>query len=326
MQPLLAKPASPGYDWTRMSSHEPSPAPVVRVAAVIPTFNAREHLAGCLAAVQRLQPAPELTIVVDDGSRDGTVDFLRREWPCVAVVSGSGTWWWAESVNQGIRRALAEDATHVLLLNDDNRPEPGALGALLTAARGTPARIVCSLVLFDGVRDEIQFAGGVMRSRWGGLESRHAGRTLAKTPLSAGEVTWCGGMGVLIPRAVLARVGLLDAHAFPQYYGDADYCFRARRKGCQVWFEPASVIRNCGAKTGLRLADRPQNLAALFEFLTSRKSPYNVHRAARFYFRHFNPLFALVSLGGKYLDFAGQWRRAVRTRAAGRGPAGTAPS
>ncbi len=297
-----------------------------RVWAVIPTFNSIGRLTACLTALARSDVWPARTVVVDDGSRDGTAERLAREFPDVQVIRGTGDWWWAESVNQGIRQALAEDATHVLLLNDDNRPEPGALGALLTAAYGNPARIVCSLVMFDDDREEIQFAGGVMRSRWGGLASRHAGRPVSEMALAAGEVAWCGGMGVLIPRTVLARVGLLDARAFPQYYGDADFCFRARRKSCQVWFEPASVIRNARDKTGLYIGDGSLSLGRIVRLLTSRKSAYNVHRVSRFYFRHFNLLSALVSLGGKYLDFVCQWRRAVRARAAGRGPAGTAPT
>ncbi|HEY2845276.1 MAG TPA: glycosyltransferase, partial [Bryobacteraceae bacterium] len=94
------------------------------VSVVIPSRNGRDLLAGCLPG---LQDADEI-IIVDNGSTDGTADFLAREYPKVLIESSAPPLAFAAAVNQGIGRARF---SHVCLLNNDMLVDPGLFPALL---------------------------------------------------------------------------------------------------------------------------------------------------------------------------------------------------
>lgn len=108
------------------------PAPVVKVestprpegiSVVIPSRNGRDLLAECLPL---LAGAPEI-IVVDNGSNDGSAEFLRDRYPHIVVEHNAEPLSFARAVNRGIRKARF---SHVCLLNNDMLVEPGFLAAL----------------------------------------------------------------------------------------------------------------------------------------------------------------------------------------------------
>ena len=108
------------------------PAPPVKIdssprldgiSVVIPSRNGRELLAGCLP----LLTGADEVIVVDNGSSDGTVEFLRARYPEVIVEGDPQPLSFARAVNRGIQKARF---SHVCLLNNDMLVEPGFLEAL----------------------------------------------------------------------------------------------------------------------------------------------------------------------------------------------------
>lgn len=106
------------------------------ISVVIPSRNGRELLAHCLPGIQ---DAGEI-IVVDNGSDDGTSEYLQRSWPDVIVEHSKEPLAFAEAVNRGIRRARF---SHVCVLNNDMRVEKGFLPALLRPFDTVP-ELFCS--------------------------------------------------------------------------------------------------------------------------------------------------------------------------------------
>ena len=134
----------------------------MRVTAVVVTYNRRHLLLESLAAVLAQSRAPDAVIVVDNASEDGTAGAVRAAFPGVQLAELARNSGGAGGFAAGMALALAGDADHIWLMDDDTVPEPGALGALLaaqermTAQSPAPARppaLIASRVLWTDRRE-----------------------------------------------------------------------------------------------------------------------------------------------------------------------------
>src|SRR6266478_5411898 len=93
----------------------------IRVEIVAPVHNRKAITLQCLKSLSRIDKRglDVHTVIVDDGSTDGTGDAIRNQYPEVDVIDGDGNLWFTEGTNLGIRRALMSDPKYVLLINDD---------------------------------------------------------------------------------------------------------------------------------------------------------------------------------------------------------------
>jgi rhamnopyranosyl-N-acetylglucosaminyl-diphospho-decaprenol beta-1,3/1,4-galactofuranosyltransferase len=125
-----------------------------RVVAVVVTYNRRELLLESLAAVQAQSRAPDVVIVVDNASSDGTAAVVRERYPDVTLAELARNTGGAGGFASGLALALADAADLVWLMDDDTVPEPGALQALLEARGrhpGRPPAVIASRVVWtDG--------------------------------------------------------------------------------------------------------------------------------------------------------------------------------
>ncbi|HEX2645371.1 MAG TPA: glycosyltransferase, partial [Thermoanaerobaculia bacterium] len=94
-------------------------------AVAVVSFNTRDLLRGLLQSVR--SEAPVETVVVDNGSTDGTAEMIRHEFPEVRLIVDASNPGYGAAANQGV---AATSAPYVLLLNGDTRLSPGALAAL----------------------------------------------------------------------------------------------------------------------------------------------------------------------------------------------------
>lgn len=132
----------------------PAAAGAQRVVAVIVTYNRRDLLLEALAAVHAQQRPPDEVIVVDNASVDGTAAAVRAAFPEVKLAELAANYGGAGGFAYGMATALADGADQVWAMDDDTIPQPGALGALLSARvryQGRAPAIVASTVLWtDG--------------------------------------------------------------------------------------------------------------------------------------------------------------------------------
>ncbi len=215
---------------------KPGPAPCVTI--VTPNWNGRRWLPDFLdsVAAQRLKPAQ--TIVVDNGSGDGSVEYIRAEHPGVEIIGLPTNTGFAHAANLGLRAArcplVALVNTDVVLASD----WLARMAAALTADEGA-ASVACKMLdLADASR--VYDAGDVLR-RDGACEQRGRFGPDDGRWDEPGEVFGpCAG-AALYRRDALLALGGFDERYFA-YLEDVDLALRLRLAGWSCRYEPAVAM------------------------------------------------------------------------------------
>lgn len=215
------------------------------ISVIIPNWNGKRFLAACLDSLQRQTWLHREVVLVDNGSTDGSIEFVRRTYPEVRLLSFASNRGFSAAVNAGIAASTGE---FLALLNNDTEAEPRWLEALHAGiSRDARFGFAASKMLRFDAREIIDSAGDAY-TRYGLAFGR--GRDLADQgqydsadePFSA-----CGG-AALFRREVFEKAGAFDEDFF-SYLEDVDLCFRIRwldRRGCYV---PEAVVYHVGQGT-----------------------------------------------------------------------------
>jgi GT2 family glycosyltransferase len=181
-------------------------------------------------------------MVVDNGSTDGSVEAIPREFPNVDFLPLGENRRFAGGNNQGLRRSLARGDDAIMLLNNDTKADPGMIEHLLLALEQDPAAgAAAPLIYFAAPTRRIWYAGGRCIPALGhashrGLRALDEGHYRAVEP--TGYLTGCC---LLARREVWEKVGLLDETYFI-YAEDCDWCLRARHAGYGLRFVPTARL------------------------------------------------------------------------------------
>jgi GT2 family glycosyltransferase len=182
----------------------------------------------CLDALA-LQDYPALRIlVVDNASTDDSVARIRAAHPHITLLQAGANLGFARGCNLGIRHAIADGADTLWLLNNDTLPPPDTCSSLVAAALANPtAGMVGSVLRYTHDPSRIQAWGGGRVNLW-------LGRTTHFTaPATLDANSYFTFASVLIPRAVLERVGTL-CEGFFMYWEDVDLSLRISRAGYKL--------------------------------------------------------------------------------------------
>jgi GT2 family glycosyltransferase len=234
-----------GYLRIRGIRHCPAESPPGQAAegisVVIPSRNGRELLAAQLPGIVRdLAGFAHEIVVVDNGSDDGTAEWLRATWPQVRVEVSPEPLSFARAVNRGI--ALS-GFTHICLLNNDMLLDPGFFGPLVLAFERIPD-LFCATA-------QIRFPPGVRREETGkavlSLDDPEAFPVRCDEPLPGEDHTWVlygsGGCS-LYDAAKLRALGAFDVAYDPAYVEDLDIGYRAWQRGWPSVYVAGSVVEH----------------------------------------------------------------------------------
>ena len=256
------------------------------VSVIVVTWNCREYLAGCLESVV---PAGEV-VVVDNDSRDGTAEYVARDWPAVRLLCPGRNLGFAAANNLGI--GVARGA-FLLLLNPDTVCDAATVHRLVDFLRAHPkAGIVGPAVVnSDGSlqracrrripspMDALWALTGVARwRRWqGALAARFARYNAADLAVDApAQVDAVSGACLMVRREVVEAVGGLD-ETFFLFGEELDWCLRAKQAGWQVWYAPVGrVVHFKGGST------RKGGWRARYAFAHAMWLFYRKHLARRY--------------------------------------------
>jgi GT2 family glycosyltransferase len=214
------------------------------VSIVIVTWNGRQFLDACLQAVAAQQGVATETILVDNASSDGTVDYVRERFPWVRVIALRENRGFAGGNNAGVREARGR---FVALLNNDTVPEPGWLQTLLGGLdEGAAFALVTSRIVYMHDPSVIDSAGDGLLA-WGGAFKRHHGAGVEQARDSV-EVFGVCGAACLMPRRVFDELGGFDEDFFASHE-DVDLSYRARLLGYRCRYVADAVVRHHGSAT-----------------------------------------------------------------------------
>jgi hypothetical protein len=209
-------------------------------------------------------------LVVDNGSTDGSVETLRREFPEVEVLALAENRRFAGGNAAGIRRALDGGAAAIALLNNDTQADPALFEKLLAALAEDPrAGAAAPLIYYGAPSQRIWYAGARCVPALGFAQHR-AVRALDRGQYRSVEPTgYLTGCCLLASREVWERVGMLDERYFI-YAEDADWSLRARRLGYRLLFVPTarlwhSVSASSGAASPWKIYQRLRANLTLFD-------------------------------------------------------------
>ena len=219
---------------------------MVSVSVVIPNYNGLEHLPACLEALRAQRFRDFETILVDDGSTDGSAEWVRRHYPEVRVVELGRNTGMAAAANRGWHLAAGQS---IALLNNDTRADPGWLEALVEAAEAHPEVpfFASKIRLFDrpGVlhaAGDLYGVDGIPRNR-GAWEEDH-GQYDEET-----EVWGPCGAAAFYRRTLLEELEGFDERFF-MYLEDVDLAWRAQLRGYRCRFVPQAVVYHKVSATG----------------------------------------------------------------------------
>ena len=218
-----------------------SQAAAVELSVVVVNWNGAAYLAACLASARG--PGREL-IVVDNGSRDGSAELVRREFPEVVWIANEANLCFARAANQGLRAARGR---YVLFLNPDARANDAAIAASIEVLATRPRAGLVAVAIRD--------ANGVLTptvepffSLW---QLRRPWTKRVHAPLGDGpvEIDWCHGAFFLGRRDELTALGGYD-EAYFLYAEDMDLCFRVHGSERSVVYLPQVSIVHEGNLAG----------------------------------------------------------------------------
>jgi GT2 family glycosyltransferase len=213
-------------------------------AVVVPSWNSRDLLPRCLGSL-RGQGAELELLVVDNGSRDGSVDYLDSEGvPHVSLPRNTG---FAAAVDLGAARTRADA---VLVLNADTALEPGCVGRLLEAlAADASLGGVQPRILQDEAGAEVGsaplYSAGQALTADGRAVELGAGEPQRPEWLAPREVFGVCGAACLLRRELFAELGGYDEGYFA-FYEDVDLNVRARIAGWRFGYVPDAVVWHVG--------------------------------------------------------------------------------
>jgi GT2 family glycosyltransferase len=214
---------------------ETKPVQDPKVTCIVLNWNGWQDTIECLKALKKCTYPSLRLIVVDNGSTDDSVSQIRAAFPGVLLLENGRNLGFAAGNNVGIRHALSK-SDYVWLLNNDTKPAPGALSALVAKAN-TDEQVgaVGSICYYAASPSTVQVWGGARVNLWS-LYSRNATKPQKDEWFDA-----LYGASMLIRSAALEDVGLLDPGFF-FYCEETEFCLRLRKKGWRIAAAPDSIV------------------------------------------------------------------------------------
>ena len=256
-----------------------------RITAIIVNWNLAEETTRCLDSLQANSIACRV-LVVDNGSRDGSVAALKQRFPEIQALALPENLGFGRACNLAIQQALTlQDCRYIFLLNNDASVSERALEHLLQAAEAhQSAGILGPKIYHRQPADKIWYAGA--RRRQGVL----AAETIGRSQIDRGQfesvqvVDYVFGAAMFVRRQVFETIGLFDEGYF-LYLEDLDFCLRAQDAGFDLLFVPqAHIWHTVSASTANDLPTRRYHqIQSTVLFLRKHLTPIAIAPAVFFW-------------------------------------------
>jgi GT2 family glycosyltransferase len=253
----------------------------INLSIIIVNCNTRQLLANCIGSIINSQKTSKLTyeiIVVDNNSRDDSVEYIARKYPDVQFILNDTNAGFGVANNQGINKARGD---YILLLNSDTETANLSIDRMYKYTSQKPKAIVGGKLMNPDKTPQsscgpfftlpVVFAALFLKGDKIGL-TRYS-------PNKPRQVDWVSGACVMAAKKIFMDDLLFDEKIF-MYMEDMDLMYRAKKKGYHVCFYPFSKFMHIGSGSSV----------------TRNKQPVlNIYRGLLyFYAKHYPPIAGFI--------------------------------
>ena len=230
----------------------------MKLSILILCWNDLKVIVDCLRSIYTSTHSTEFEVIVsDNGSTDGSAEFIRKNFPQVQVIENGRNLRFAKANNVGIRASQGE---YVLILNPDTIIHDGSLDKLVLFADKHPeaGAFGCKVLNADGTYQECVRPFPSIRAEWlaalrlellGYLSNWFQPRVyLGWRGETERTVGWLAGCFILVRREILNRINGFDEQFF-YYYEDMDLCHRVWDAGYTILYTPDASITHLGGQS-----------------------------------------------------------------------------
>jgi GT2 family glycosyltransferase len=220
------------------------------VFIVIPNWNGKHLLPQCLDSLEKQSLSAKI-VAVDNGSSDGSVEFIKQNYPNVHLIELAKNIGFTGGVNTGINWALSQTADYIALFNNDAVADKNWLESLVDVLnrQDKVGIVTCKLLRsdkkhFDSTGDQYSVFG---------LPFPRSRNVEDTGQFNKAEFIFSASGGASLYRSELFKqIGVFDQKFFA-YYEDVDLSFRAHLAGWKVYYQPDAVVYHEVNATSSRL-------------------------------------------------------------------------
>ncbi len=205
-------------------------------------WNSREMTRECVQSLLAMRGGAFHILVVDNGSRDGSPEYLQEVLPDISVIGNARNVGFAAGCNIGMKKALAEGYEYVLLVNNDTIADPDLLTELQSVAeRDRKASMVSPKIYYFKPPDRLWWAGGTYNP-WVGIPKHLGWKKIDGGQFDKNRtIDWATGCVLLLRCEALREAGLFDEQIFGNGE-DLDLSLRMRKLGYVVAYVPTAKV------------------------------------------------------------------------------------
>lgn len=213
-----------------------------KATIIIPNYNGLKFMEMCMSALEKQTYKDFEILVVDNGSTDGSVEWLKEnEIPSIFLPENTG---FSGAVNVGIK---ASKTPFVILLNNDTEAKEGYVEALIREIERSPKIFSVSPKMIQLYHKEMMDDGGDMYSIMGWAYQRGVGQEIERYNRACNVFSACAGAAIY-RREVFEEIGYFDEMHFA-YLEDIDVGYRAKIAGYYNRYCPSAEIYHVGSGT-----------------------------------------------------------------------------
>ncbi len=261
------------------------------VMVVIPNWNGKDVIGKCLESLQAQSYKPAEIIVVENGSIDGSAEYIAINYPQVTLIKEPTNLGFAAGVNVGIKAAKSD---YVWLFNNDAVAQKDCLAKLVATAVKTKADITSAVILSeDGKKID---SDGDVYTVYGFPYPRHRNLLASALPKQDEPIFAASGGASLYKASLFKEIGYFE-ESFFAYYEDVDLSMRAQLQKMSIWLCQNAIVLHATSHTSNKIPGFGREMAIRNSiYIFWRDLPGAVQRKVFWRFLYYNWRLTLVTI------------------------------
>lgn len=213
-----------------------------KVAIILVNYNGKEYLNECIRSLKNISYDNYEIIVVDNKSTDDSIKLLKKEFDDVKIINAPRNGGFSYGNNIGIKEALKNGASYLLLINNDTLVEKDFLDKLIESYQtNADVGIVGPKIMYYPEKNKIWFGGGEINWLRFKVIHKHIKETDNGQCDRIKEIGFITGCAMLISAKTIEKVGYLEEEYF-MYCEDIDFSMKVLKANMKIIFNPNSII------------------------------------------------------------------------------------